>query len=164
MSSQRVYRARAKQWALGESSTGKEQASILFDITTPEADIQSITAYLYFTDATWHRSVESLRHCGWEGADIAELSGLDANEVELVVEDETYEGKTHARVKWINRIGGLDVKAPLVGDKLRAFSATMQNRIHSMGAPTTKPKARVTTQAQPLGYGPPPLTDDDINF
>lgn len=162
----RIYRARAKQWGLGESSTGKEQVGISFDITTPDADIQTITAYLYFTEQTWERTVESLRHCGWTGTDVSDLTGLDANEVELVIEDDTYDGKTRPKVKWINRIGGLELKAPLSGEKLKAFSAVLQMRIQAMGAPGAKLKAKAPPahRAAPEMPQPPPLTDDDIPF
>jgi len=44
-----------------------------------------------------------------------------------VVEQDTYEGKTNARVRWINRPGGqgIKLKAPLEGAELEAFSARM---------------------------------------
>ena len=164
MNQQRVYRARARQWGLGESSKGKEQVAISFDITTEGAEFNSINAYLYFTEKTWERTVESLRHMGWTGSDIADLAGLDANEVELVIKDDTYDGETRPKVKWINRIGGLELKAPLTGDKLKAFSAVLQMRIQGMGPSTAPQKAKPLPPPKALDYGPPPLTDDDIPF
>lgn len=160
----RAYLAKAKSWGLGESSTGKPQISVEFDILTDGADLQSIVWRSYFTEDTWQRTVESLRHCGWEGSDVSSVTGLDANEVELVIEDEEYNGKTFPKVRWVNKPGGLAIKAPLTGDKLKAFSAVMQERIKSMGpAPKSRPRA-AQPQADVLSYGAPPLTDDDIPF
>lgn len=166
-----VYRARASSWGLGESKSGKEQLAIEFRLTDPEAPTKLITAFLFFTEKTFDRTIESLRHCGWQGDDLTNLSGLDANEVDLVLEEEEYEGKRQTKVKWINRCGGLTLKAPLSEDKARTFAASMRDRIRALdasaGRPAAKPaaKATVTNFQKPATKGdprpePPPITDD----
>jgi hypothetical protein len=188
---QRYYAARATLWDLGETSTGKEQVAVEFIIMTPDADLRRVTWFGYFTDDTIDRTIESLRIMGWTGNDLSDLQGLDANEVELVVEDETYEGKTRAKVRWVNRPGGLALKAPLSVDRKKAFAASMRDRIKTFDATagTPKPKSdkpRPATRGNPPpgGYGgltpgqlgganppgigeadgPPPMSDDDIPF
>lgn len=174
----RTYRAKATLWDLGETSTGKEQVAVEFVIFTEGADIDRITWFGYFTEDTMERTIESLRIMGWTGNDLSELNGLDANEVDLVIEDETYEGKSRPKVRWVNRVGGLALKAPLSGDKRKAFAASMKDRIKAFdatgGAPKPKPASRPQA-ARPAGprptmantaedFGPPPMNDDDIPF
>lgn len=170
----RVYRAKARTWGLGESSTGKEQVAVEFEVLTPDAAEHVLTWYGYFTDATWERTVESLRHCGWQGDDLTQLEDLDANEVDLVVEDEEYEGKAYPRVQWVNRAGGLAIKTPLAGDKAKAFAAGMKDRIRALAASSGQPRpqrqarpagARQGSPASgPIGPEPPPITEEDLGF
>lgn len=171
---QRRYRARATLWDLGETSTGKEQVAVEFVILTEGADVERITWFGYFTEDTVDRTIESLRICGWTGTDLAELQGLEANEVELVIEDDTYEGKTRAKVRWVNKPGGLALKAPLSGERKKAFAATMRDRVKAFDASAGAPKPKATTAprngaGRPPPHigeagGPPPMSDDDIPF
>jgi hypothetical protein len=168
MGLQRRYAAKARTWGLGETDTGKEQVAIEFEILTAEAEFNHITWFGYFTEKTFDRTIESLRICGWEGNDLSDLQGLDKNEVELVIEDEEYKGNLIAKVKWVNRPGGLALKAPLTGDKAKSFAAAMRDRIKALDAAGGfKAKApRPSGPPPPVGSngGPPPLTDDDIPF
>lgn len=151
---ERKYLARAEQWGLGETSTGKEQVAVSFKILTPDADIKSIAWHGYFTPQALDRTIESLRICGWEGNDLSDLRGFDKNEVALVIDDEDYNGETRAKVKWINRAGGgLALKTPLSGDKLKAFALSMVGQIRGLDTKAQKPRSSAS---------PPPLTDDDV--
>lgn len=153
----RYYRARAREWALGESSKGTPQVAVLFDVLDEGAAEKSITWYGYFTEATADRTLESLKHMGFEGDDITILDGLGRNEVSLVVEDEEYEGQTHARVRWVNKAGGLAVKQPLSPDKMRTFAAEMKAKLRAGGSKSAPKPADKRPE-------PPPLTDADIPF
>src|SRR4051812_44973200 len=112
------YPARAEHWRLAQASTGSEQVAVDFKFTDPT--LGSILWFGYFTDKTFERTVESLRHCGWKGSDVLELdtpqADLNANEVVLVIEHETYEGKTRAKVAWVNARGGVGITTPLAAD------------------------------------------------
>jgi hypothetical protein len=169
MNGQRRYAARAKTWGLGETSKGTEQIAVEFEILTEEAEFNHITWFGYFSDKTFERTIESLRHCGWTGHDLTDLTGLDANEVELVIEDEDDEdGNPRARVRWVNRKGGLALKAPLTGDKAKTFAASMRDKIKALDASAGRPtqaKPVATAKRPPVGaHGiqTPPLTDDDL--
>lgn len=171
----RRYIARAEQWGIGETDGGKPQVAVGFQILTEGADLSYITWHGYFTEKTTERTIESLRLCGWAGDDLTEIAesnpaaNLGANEVELVIEDETYDGKTRAKVQWVNRIGGaLALKAPLAGDKLKAFAAEMRGTIRGLDASAArKPAPRSAARPTPgieAPNGPPAHTDDDIPF
>lgn len=164
---QRIYRAKAVEWALAETSKGSEQIAVRFEITTPESEFNHITWYGYFTDKTFERTIESLRFCGWVDYDVSDIKGLDKNEVDLVIEDEENEqGAIHPKVRWVNRAGGLAIKAPLSGEKAKSFAASMRDKIKAMDAAAgTKPRP-LAGQPPNIGAqdGPPPLTDKDLGF
>jgi len=167
----RYVRSKAKSWALGESSTGKEQVAVSFPIPDGNGGERHLAWYGYFTEATAERTIESLRHMGFEGDDLTRLEGLDKHEVELVIEDEEYEGKVHEKIQWINRAGGALVKTPLEGEKLGSFAAQMKAKFRAFdanngkrvnGKPGTTPKS--AGGSAPMSPEPPPLTDADLPF
>ncbi len=122
------YKARAKEWALGMSQTGKEQIAVLFELVEGELAGQTITWFGYFTDNTLDRTLDSLRHCGWQSDSLADLDHLDTNEVEVVVEEDTYEGKTRSKVRWVNRPSRLALKDQLNPQAIAAFAAKLRGR------------------------------------
>lgn len=165
----RYVQAKAKSWTLGVSSTGKEQVAVSFVVDADTETERFLAWYGYFTDATAERTIESLRLMGFEGLDLTKLEGLDKNTVELVLEDEAYEGRVREKVQWINRGGGgALVKTPLVGDKASAFAASMREKFKvydasNNGKRAAKPAAaRPAPPSGPLGGDPPPT--DDIPF
>lgn len=163
------YRAKAKEWTLGEAGDkGTPEVAVYFVFTDSELAGQGITWHGFLTDAAADRTIQSLRYCGWTGDDLSNLTGLDANEVELVIENETYEGKTYLRVQWVNKPGGLAVKAPMTGDKAKAFAASMRDRIRALDAAGgVKRQPAAAKNSRPAQSGPPeppPLTDADIPF
>lgn len=123
-----THRARATEWQLGISSTGKEQIGVMFELVGGPHDGKHITWFGYFTDNTVDRTLESLRHCGWDSDNLAELDGLAANEVELVVEDEEYEGKVRSKVKWVNRVSRLQMKEQMSPAQVQAFAARLRGK------------------------------------
>lgn len=156
----RVYRAKAKSWGLGETKSGAEQVAVEFSILTEGAAETSLTWHGYFSEKTFDRTIQSLRYCGWSGDDMTNLEGLDANEVDIVVEDEEYEGKTFAKVQWVNKPGGLQLKAPMAEEKAKAFAASMRDKIRALDAATgTKPNGAKAT-AKPAAAKAAAATDD----
>lgn len=157
-----VYTARAVEGALGETSTGKEQVAVVFELSGLQ---QRITWYGYFTDKTLESTFKALRTAGWRGQDLSDLSDLsrqDTPEVNLVVEHEDdKEGQPRARVRWVNSTNGVGLKAALAPDKAKAFAARMKGAVVAFdkgtGAPATpavKPKA--STRNMPLRRAPEP--------
>jgi hypothetical protein len=154
-----TYRGAAVEAALSTTSRGTPQVAVRLRLVDPPG--QTITWYGFLTDAAIDRTVESLRHMGWQGTDVRDFlaerplpEGFD-QEVEIVVEHEEYEGKTQARVKWINSGGGLAVKNALTEQEADAFAAKMSRHIAALDraagrtSATAKPgAARGTTSAQ----------------
>lgn len=161
-----VYRARASSGALGETKGGKEQVAVEFEVLDDGFHGQRITWFGYFTDKTTEGTLRALRTMGWRGDDLSDLGGIQDNEVSLVVEQEEYEGKWTAKVRWVNAIGGgVGLKAPLSPDKAKAFAARMRAQVlafdKSEGAP--KPSApRPAPRGDPRE--PPPHDDNDLPF
>ena len=154
------HRARAKSAALGLTSTGKEQVGVEFEILTDGHVGTSITWYGYFTEDTTERTIKSLRICGWAGTELDNLNGIDSNEVELEVEEDTYNGKTSAKVKWINKPGGLAMKSQLDPVQARSFAQRMKGAIAALDKATgTKPAQRPAARA-PARNDDPPMPDD----
>lgn len=174
-----TYRARATQGVLGESKSGKEQVVVQFELLEPDYANQTISWYGFFTDATCERTFESLRIMGWQGTNLDDLTGVDANEVSLVIENEEWEGKTRAKVRWVNAVGGMGLLAPLAPDKAKAFAARMRGRVlafdqsQAMGgkkaAPAqARPAARPNGTHRPsqgvLSPEPPPIAESESDL
>lgn len=127
MISEGRHKARGIEAALGLTSKGSEQVAVLLEVTAGEHAGETITWYGYFTDKTYERTLESLRYLGWSTDDLADLAGIDQNEVSIQVEHEEDEsGKLHARVRWVNRAGGLAMKETMDDAAARAFAARMR--------------------------------------
>jgi len=105
ISAQKNVLAEPVEYSWGQSSKGNEQCSVSFKLLEGPDEGKEITAYFYFTQETnAKRSVESLKYCGCthpEG-DIMNMDGFGGAQVRLVIEHDTYEGDTKARVKWVN--------------------------------------------------------------
>jgi len=122
------YRAKSVEHKLGKTSKGSEQIYINFEITAGPHTGQQIGAYLYFSEKTAERTLESLEYCGWDGNSIRELRGMGTKEVELDVGlEKGDDGREYLRVRWVNKIGG-GVKEELTG----AGVAALENRLKGM--------------------------------
>ncbi|HVY62177.1 MAG TPA: DUF669 domain-containing protein [Planctomycetota bacterium] len=159
------YRARAIEAQLGETKTGKEQVVVRFELLNDGFEGQTITWFgVFATDKMAKRILEGLRACGWRGTDIGDLSGVTDCDVEIEVEHNTWEGKTSARVKWVNRIGGGPAVTPLAPDKARAFAARMKALATTVKPPEEKPGAGSTAPPTRSTQAAMGVSDDDIPF
>lgn len=159
------------QSALGESSTGTPCAEVMFQIQGP-ADYygQTIVWYGYLSDAAIKSTLKGLRACGFQGENLDDLSTVGANQVELVIENEEYNGTTRSKVRWVNQPGGNRVL--LDPSKKKSIAAQLRGQIRAIEAadgiapkPAARPAARPAVQvpARPTAatHGP---TNDDIPF
>lgn len=158
---------RAKQWDLDTTETGKDRIRVMLALGGEYAG-RHLTWDGYFTDATFERTVESLRHMGWEGMDLGAIADLDKNEVELVIGVEEYtnpttgETKTYNRVNWVNRSASLYLKRPMDAASKASFAQRMKGKLLAMqaGQPANGAKASPPRQAAL----PAPTSLDDIPF
>lgn len=144
-----TYRARAVEAALGYTSNDTEQVAIDFELLDEELAGKHITWYGYFTDKTLETTLKSLRTCGWQSDDLSDLSGIDANEVFVVVaHEEDQEGNLRARVRWVNSSGGgLALKTRMDEGAAKAFAERMRGHVlaqksRPMGSPAAAPPAK----------------------
>jgi hypothetical protein len=153
------YRARATEWGLGETSNNNMQIGVAFECLDLEPGT-GITWYGSLTDAALEYTLKDLRAMGWQGDDITELDNnggkLDARDVQIVVVHEEYQGKTRAKVKWVNSAGGLAMTNRVTGDKLKGFAAGLRGKILGL-----EPGRKPAPAAQPSRQ---PVRNDDIPF
>jgi hypothetical protein len=161
-----IYPARAKAWVVNNAGTGTPQVVVEFALLG-EYEGQSRAWYGFLTEKAWERTIESLRYCGWKGDDLyADFTGLDANEVDIEIAHEPdQKGVMRERVKWVNKRGGLAVKAPMPPEQLKAFAAQMKAKIRAKEAAEGKKVATpvpAKTSKPPARAEPPPPTDSDM--
>jgi hypothetical protein len=125
-----THRARAVDVVLGYAGTGTPQIAVAFEVTEGDCAGETITWYGYFTEKTQQRTIESLRHAGWKGNDIGELTAADlTSEVDIVVnEEEGVRGDLRKRVSWVNRVGtgGAAIKNRMDDSAKRSFAAKLK--------------------------------------
>ena len=71
-----TYRAKARTWALAESSRGTPEVAVEFVLSHPDANGTSITWHGYLSDGAFARTIESLRICGWEKLSWRIIAGI----------------------------------------------------------------------------------------
>lgn len=167
-----TYKAKAKEWGLGYSQVGNEQIAVLFEITQGEHAGKTYTWYGHFTEKTLERTLDSLRHCGWDSDSLAELDNLGANEVEIVLEEENdQEGKQRTRVRWVNRSSRLALREQLGQGDVQAFAAKMRGKTiahkRTYGKPAANPPSQPRAQRgfdEGREAGDPGPQDSDVPF
>lgn len=173
------HRAKAIDAEFGYAGVdNKPQVALMFEITE-EGPLQGRTLswFGFFTPTTQDRTFDSLRYCGWDSDDLEQLGSLSAgtgvfrHEVELVVEEETYNGKTRPKVRWINRTTKRTVDLPKKMDAaaLRSFAADMKasaaaRRKEEPGSRNGGRSQRSFDDPYPGERDWAPPTDDDIAF
>lgn len=118
------YIARIKDFGVGTTKAGDPKAMVMFTLKDENG-----TSH----DMTWNGSlkegrareitIDALLICGLKGDDLSRLSMgvesgiLDVNsDVQLDIQHESFEGKTSAKIKWVNRPGGAAFRDKLTPD------------------------------------------------
>lgn len=124
----KYYRARAVGAELGFAGTGTPQVAVEFELLDSG---QHKTWYGFLSDGARDYTFTALRTCGWSTDDLSDLTGLDANEVSVTVEEETYEGKSRERITFINPAdgGGIAMKNKMDEAAAKAFAAQMKGAV-----------------------------------
>lgn len=124
------YKATPTEYKWCYSSKGTKSICVRFEILDAgNAEGVFINWHGYFSEKAWERTIESLRYMGFEGDDLTEM--LLNKTVQIVIENEEYEGKMHSRVRWVNSLGqrNIVVNNPMNERDLREFAAAMSSRI-----------------------------------
>lgn len=152
------YKARAIEWSqvTAHEKTGNEEIRVLVEVTDGEHKGQQRTWRGYFTEGTAERTVESLRYFGWAGDDITDVQGLDANEVQIVIKHEQWEGKLQEKIAWINRLSSVYIGTPLDAAKKADFAKRMKGLVvasKSAIGSSPNPKPAGTGKAEDFNFG-----------
>ena len=134
-----TYRARATghtvpehvRW--GRAEKGNEQIAIRFvllgegDQETPD-QIWWVGTFADTPNAKGTTAAQitltALRNCGWRGDDPSNLVGIDSEIVELDCQEDTYNGVTRVKVRWVNKPGaGFAFKEELGMGEIKALGA-----------------------------------------
>ena len=155
----------AEVWAQwGRTAKGTHQLLVMFEILDEPYQGTRLAWFGYFTQASWNRTLESLRHCGFQGDDLATINRQTLDRVVSVkVEHETSQktGRTFARVGFVNAAGGVQLASPMQDHEVREFAAMMRAKIaNTQETRPARPQSPPPAQGHPSGYGP----DDDIPF
>ncbi len=143
------------QWGPGTPKS-PFTAAVCFEVLNGPQAGQKITAFLYFGENSVERTLESLRACGFTGDDIDKFVDQSPDiECQIVVEHETYEGKTRAKVRWINKAGGgaFTFEKPLDAPSLRKYSAQLKSRLKTIPVVVGKKAERQAPSAAALDEG-----------
>jgi len=165
------YLARAISGDLGFTNEGNEQVAIEFELLDEAYAGQRITWHGSFSEkkgeakfTPLEHTIKSLRACGWTGDDLSDLTGIDANEVQLTIEHSEYKGKVSAKVRWVNKLGGLALKTPLSETQKKAFAAKMRGKVLAATRATgsaSAPKSNGHPNAPSSADDAPPRDFDD---
>jgi hypothetical protein len=159
-----TYTARAVNAVLARTSKGNPQVAVEFMLLDEHVHGQRITWFGFFTDRTYERTIQSLRHCGWEGDDLSELGSVGSTDCRLDIGYEEYDGKQQLRVRWVNSLSGVVVQSPMTTDEAKLFAAEMRNRVRAVDI--SQPKKRQPQKAHDGSdeRNPPGIKDDDLPF
>lgn len=160
---------------LGRSEGGRQTPFIAVLFESDQTIGDRITWYGYLSDAAIERTVATLEKLGWDPAKYdGRLESLHNTDVlhgaaaEIVVEMETHEGKTRAKVKWVNFPGEGGMGEGMAVQDVTAFSDSMRAKILSAKGPTPNGKAGPSKQPVAAGAGrsskPLSQPDDDLPF
>ncbi len=145
---QKNTRALVVTAGLTETKAQKDQVAISFALQDGPDAGQSIGYFGSLSDAAIPYTTKNLRTLGWKDGD--DLGLLAGSECRLTIAHETYEGKTSAKVKFINPL----VPALTKLDPVRASSA--MSRLSAA--------AKALDSAPVAQAEPPPHTDADLPF
>lgn len=97
-----TYKAKVESHAITESSKGNEQAAVTFRVD----GAGTITWWGSFSEKAAPHTIKALLVCGLKGNNPAGPLEV-GKEVSIVIEDEVgQDGKTRAKVRWVNALGG----------------------------------------------------------
>lgn len=159
------YRAVAvKPIQFGEAKTGTKQVLVQFEIIDGPHSGRLLPWFGFFSEKAHERTLEALRLCGFKGDDLmAVLEQPMDQEVSITVEHEVYEGKSHARVAWVNAPGGggVTLAKPMGADQFRQFAAQLKSKLAKVPAVDGKKAERgIAAPVNGAGAAREPGADD----
>lgn len=145
MTTQRIaagtYRGKAIKGSEQYGQTSNHNDQIVLDLDLLDIG-EKVSTFLVFSDKAAEYSIDRLRACGWSGDDLGNLDGIDANEVEVEVKYETYQGELKMKVQIVTGGGRVKLKDQLDDKGKKAFAAKYRDLAKSVaGAKPAAPAA-----------------------
>jgi hypothetical protein len=107
----------------GDTKNGYPQIALTMRMAIDGGTQDGVT-FLIFSPESAPYSFERLRALGWKGSDLSqELVGIDANEVDVNVRSEEYNGKTQYKVDIVSGGGTVKLDKPISRE---AFAAKVK--------------------------------------
>ena len=129
------YVAKATSYDFGMSKGGNEQVGVAFTISQGDHAGQMLSWYGFFNSSeNTERALKALRAAGWNGDDLSNLIGLGDTEVQIVVKEEEYNGKTTTKIAWVNALG-VAMASKMSDQERKAFAARMKGAVLASKAP-----------------------------
>lgn len=120
------YKVTITEATVAPNNKGETQARVTFATDRGE----TITWYGGMaSDKAFGYTVKQLTNAGWTSDDFADVGMIAGAEVEIVVEDDEYQGKTRQRVKYIN-----GPRPVLDEETIAAFGAASVERVRAARA------------------------------
>ena len=130
------YLARAKSAQFGTSPVkGTDFVLVTFELIGDTLPERSIGWYGYFSGGASKYTIESLKNCGctFPEGDITDLTGLGSRDAELNIRHEEWEGKTRAKVAFVNSPGGVSPESKMGPAQLAGLKAKMRANLLASG-------------------------------
>lgn len=146
-----AHEARPQSYQFGSSAKkGTEMVSVVFQFVGGPNDGKRITWSGYFTENTAKRTLDALEYCGWDGADVAKLTGFGSKNVELVLEEEEgQDGKQYPRVQWVNKLVSRGPANVYNEEQVTGLAA----RLASINAERKRERGEAESAPDPFGNG-----------
>jgi hypothetical protein len=163
------------QW--GAANSGNTQVALRFALLDEEGKSTDTTIWWVgtFDDKPNAKGTtasditcRALRNCGWRGDDFGDLRGIDSEDVELDIQEDTYEGNTRLRVKWVNRpgSGSFSFSKPLGSVAIADLSKKLKGKLVAMDQKdggAARGQGNQSRRPQPNGSGGQ-RSDDKVPF
>jgi len=150
------FAATVADHGITKTSNGKEQVAVKF-----ETEHGFITGFFALSEKAIEYTLEKLQACGFDGSSLLELQSdpprLAGNKCSIKVVHEEYDGKTNAKVQFVNPDGyvGFELKkdTDAAANAAKKYDALLRARIGS--------KSAQTKLAQGADF---PANDGDVPF
>lgn len=107
MSNKRTSICKCTGVTVGKSKNGHDQVIINLEVVEGDRLGEKLAKWCYATESNPDSKqwiVDDLRICGWTNNSISNPEGLGTTKFKVVEVEETYEGKTSFKVKYINKM------------------------------------------------------------
>lgn len=142
------------------TGTGAEQFFTQF-----QTEHGTIVGYFFLTDKAAEHTMKKIRAMGYQGGDLSALADgreLRGHQCSITIDHEIYEGKTQAKVGWVNQLGetGIVERCDVTAANARRFNALLK-KTPLKDVHREIPDQELTAEPYYDEQYPPPIGDDD---